>query len=364
MFVRRARVAVVLLQGPEQKHNRHLEQQPVPGAVLHRTTSDPSQPSDSQEASCRSAPQTAGDKESGQSSVRLSQVSATGFASTFRQRQRASDRNVMPEFLHLSSVFQNGLKVLSDRVESGFTLMEHRFQAFDNRLGRLEADLNRPAHHFFHQIERAMAEHLSPDLQLTVMQACNTAFLQAMQQSQYVQQSVVSFPIVPPLTRFTSLPTSAAYHCTATCIPSQAGHHYTTPRPNAAGHSTATTMASAAPVWTTTATTTPAWTTTAATTPARSTATTPPAGSTATVPPAWSTTTANAPPAWSTATATPAWSTATATHVWSTITAIATHAWSTATVAWTSTATTEQQQRGDPHSIFVESQARFTSSRQ
>ncbi|XP_073401155.1 uncharacterized protein [Dendrobates tinctorius] len=37
--------------------------QPVPGVVLHRTTSDPSQPSDSQEASCRSATQTTGDQE-------------------------------------------------------------------------------------------------------------------------------------------------------------------------------------------------------------------------------------------------------------------------------------------------------------
>ncbi|XP_073444682.1 zinc metalloproteinase-disintegrin-like MTP4 isoform X2 [Dendrobates tinctorius] len=42
--------------------------QPVPGAVLHRTTSDPSQPSDSQEATCKSATRTAG-----QSGVPLSQ---------------------------------------------------------------------------------------------------------------------------------------------------------------------------------------------------------------------------------------------------------------------------------------------------
>ncbi|XP_073424486.1 uncharacterized protein [Dendrobates tinctorius] len=271
--------------------------QPVPGAVLHQTTSDPSQPSDSQEATCGSAPHTAGDQEAGQSGVPLSQVSVTGFAGTSRQRQKASDRNIMPEFLHLSSVFQNGLKALSDRLESGFALMENRFQAVDHLLDRLEADLNRPVHHFFHEIEQGMAEHLSPDLQLNVMQA--------VQQSQYMQQSVVAFPMVPPLTRFTSLPTSA-YHCMATCIPNHAGHQYTTTRLSAAGHSPTTTMASAAPSWTTTATTPPAWTTTATTPPAwTTTATTPSAWtSTDTTPHAW-TSTATTPPAWSTTATTP-----------------------------------------------------------
>ncbi|XP_073436263.1 uncharacterized protein [Dendrobates tinctorius] len=216
------------------------------------------------------------------SGLPLSQVSATGFAGTSRQRQSASDRNVMPEFLHLSSAFQNGLKALSDRVnssfnrvDSSFNHIDHCFQSVESRLDRLEADLNRPAHHFFSKIERAMAEHLSPDLQLTVMQACNNAFLQAIQQSQYGQQPVVAFPCVPQLSRFTSLSTSAAYQCTATFIPSQAEHHYTTPRPIAAGHSTTTTMPSAAPVWTST--------------------------TTATTPPAWHTAAEKNPPAWSTA---------------------------------------------------------------
>ncbi|XP_073411332.1 uncharacterized protein [Dendrobates tinctorius] len=88
--------------------------QPVPGAVLHRTSSDPSQPSDSQEAPCRSATRTAGDQEAGQSGVPLSQVSATGFAGTTRQRQRALDRPVLPEFMHLSEAFHASLKSLSD----------------------------------------------------------------------------------------------------------------------------------------------------------------------------------------------------------------------------------------------------------
>ncbi|XP_073431676.1 uncharacterized protein [Dendrobates tinctorius] len=174
----------------------------------------------------------------------------------------------MPEFMLLSKAFKGSRKALSARMEScfflmerGFNHMEHRFHSVDQRLDRLEADLNIPAHHFFSKIEQGMAEHLSPEQQLSFLQACNTAYLQAMQQNRYVQQSVVSFPTVPPLTRFTTLPTSAAYHCTATCIPSEAGHHYTTPSLSAAGHSSATTtMASAAPVWsTTTATAPPAW---------------------------------------------------------------------------------------------------------
>ncbi|XP_073402039.1 uncharacterized protein [Dendrobates tinctorius] len=85
--------------------------QPGPGAVLHRTSSDPSQPSDSQEAPCRSATQTAGDQEAGPSGVPLSQVSATGYAGTTHQRQRALDRNVLPEFMHLSEAFNASLKL-------------------------------------------------------------------------------------------------------------------------------------------------------------------------------------------------------------------------------------------------------------
>ncbi|XP_073433839.1 vascular endothelial growth factor C isoform X1 [Dendrobates tinctorius] len=138
--------------------------QPVPGAVLHRSTSDPSQPSDSQEASCRSATQTAGDQEAGPSSVPLSQVSVTGYAGTTRQQQRTSDRPVMPEFMHLSEAFQASLKALSARTESGFALMErgfnhmeHRFHSVDQRLDHLEADLNRPAHHYVSKIEQGMA---------------------------------------------------------------------------------------------------------------------------------------------------------------------------------------------------------------
>ncbi|XP_073426242.1 uncharacterized protein [Dendrobates tinctorius] len=140
--------------------------QPVTEAV-HRSTSDPSQPSDSQEASCRSATKTAGGQEAGQSGVSLSQVPATGYASTTRQRQRASDRPVLPEFMYLSEAFHASLKTMSERVESGFSLMErgfnymeHRFHSSTQLLDWLEADLNRPAHHFFSKIERGMADTL------------------------------------------------------------------------------------------------------------------------------------------------------------------------------------------------------------
>ncbi|XP_073415962.1 uncharacterized protein [Dendrobates tinctorius] len=307
--------------------------QPGPGAVLHRTSSDPSQPSDSQEAPCRSATQTAGDQEAGPSGVPLSQVSATGYAGTTRQRQRALDRNVLPEFMHLSEAFNASLKSLSDRVESGFSLMErgfnqmeHRFHSVEQRLDRLEADLNRPVHHFFSKIEKDMAEHLSPEQQLNVLQACNNAFLQAMQHNRYGQQSVVSFPPVPPLTRFTSLPTCAAYHCTDTSIQSQDTHRYTTKSLSAAGHFTNTTMASAAPVWSTTATPMHAW-------------------STATTMQIWNS------PATTTTCSSPA----------ATIPPARTS---------TATATTEQQplqqqqpqlQTGDPHSIFAPSSRRHQS---
>ncbi|XP_073427879.1 uncharacterized protein [Dendrobates tinctorius] len=149
--------------------------QPGPEAVLHQAAPDPSQPSISEEAPCRSAPQSSGDQEAGRSGVPLSQVSATGFAGTSRQqRQRTSDRPLMPEFVELSSVFQSSLKALSDRLESGFLLLDQRYKSIEGRLERLEVDLARPAHHFYTQIARDTAEHLTPDLQLTVMHAKDT----------------------------------------------------------------------------------------------------------------------------------------------------------------------------------------------
>ncbi|XP_073401524.1 uncharacterized protein [Dendrobates tinctorius] len=273
--------------------------QPGSEAVLHPAATDPSQPSISDEAPCRSGPQSSGDQEAGRSGVPLSLVSATGFAGTSRQqRQRASDRPAMPEFVQLSSVFQSSLKALSDRLDSGFLLLDQRFKSIEGRLERLEADLARPAQHFYTQIARDLAEHLTPELQLTVMQACNNAYMQAMQQTRYMQQSAVAFPPVPPLTRYTAIPTSAAYHCTATTVPSFAGPLHTTPSPSAAGLSPAISMPSAAPAWpTTAAATTTGWPVTTPVFSATSTRTTP---------------------------------------------------------AWTATATTtEHQQTGDPHSIFA-----------
>ncbi|XP_073405912.1 uncharacterized protein [Dendrobates tinctorius] len=198
--------------------------------------------------------------------------------------------------MHLSEAFNASLKSLSDRVESGFALMErgfnhfeHGFNSVEQRLDRLEADLNRPAHHFFSKIEKGMAEHLSPEQQLNVLQACNNAFLQGMQHNRYGQQSVVSFPPVPPLTRFTSLPTCTACHCTDTSIQSQDTHRYTTTSLSAAGHFSNTTMASAAPVWSTSATTRQTWNSPAATTTCSSPATT--------TPQTWTITAATSPPA-------------------------------------------------------------------
>ncbi|XP_073443972.1 uncharacterized protein [Dendrobates tinctorius] len=290
--------------------------QPGPEAVLHQAAPDPSQPSISEEAPCRSAPQSSGDQEAGRSGVPLSQVSATGFAGTSRQqRQRTLDRPLMPEFVELSSVFQSSLKALSDRLESGFLLLDQCYKSIEGRLERLEVDLARPVHHFYTQIARDTAEHLTPDLQLTVMHACNNAFMQAMQQSRIMQQSAVAFPPVPPLTRFTALPTSAAYYCTATTLPSLAGHQYTAPSPSAAGHLPANTMPSAAPAWpTTAAATTTGWP--VVNSPACSAATT--------------TTSGRTTPEWTATATTPAW-----------------------TATTTSTTTSEQHQLGDLHSIFT-----------
>ncbi|XP_077135439.1 uncharacterized protein LOC143792583 [Ranitomeya variabilis] len=223
---------------------------PGSGAVLHQSATDPSQPSSSAAAS---GPATQpGDQEAGPSDVPLPQSSASSqfFMGSSRQRQRAADRSLMPEFLHLSSVFHEGLNSMGDRLDTAISHMSTRIQSVTTALAQVKADLQRPAHHFFNQIEQGMSEHLSPELQITVMQACNAAYVQAMQQSRYFQQTVGAFPTVPTLSRFTSMPTSAAYHCTATSIPNTSGPYYsTTTMPSAVGQPTATTMTTAAPAW-------------------------------------------------------------------------------------------------------------------
>ncbi|XP_077155271.1 uncharacterized protein LOC143817664 [Ranitomeya variabilis] len=223
---------------------------PGSGAVLHQSATDPSQPSSSAAAS---GPATQpGDQEAGPSDVPLPQSSASSqfFMGSSRQRQRAADRSLMPEFLHLSSVFHEGLKAMGDRLDTAIRHMSTCIQEVTTALAQVKADLQRPAHHFFNQIEQGMSEHLSPELQITIMQACNAAYVQAMQQSRYFQQTVGAFPTVPTLSRFTSMPTSAAYHCTATSIPNTSGLYYsTTTMPSAVGQPTATTMTTAAPAW-------------------------------------------------------------------------------------------------------------------
>ncbi|XP_077136996.1 uncharacterized protein LOC143793961 [Ranitomeya variabilis] len=172
---------------------------PGSGAVLHPTATDPSQPSSSAAAS---GPSTlTGDQGAGPSGLPLSQSSSTApfFGGSSRQRQRASDRSLMPEFLHLSSVLHEAIKALGDRMDVSHSLLNARIQEVSKSLDQVKADLQRPAHHFFNQIEQGMSEHLTPDLQLRVMQACNAAYVQAMQQSRYFQQTVAAYPPVPSL---------------------------------------------------------------------------------------------------------------------------------------------------------------------
>ncbi|XP_069593739.1 uncharacterized protein [Ranitomeya imitator] len=219
------------------------------GAVLRQTATDPSQPSCSAAAS---GPATLpGDQEAGPSGVPLSKSSASApFFGLLPAAAEGIRQVTHARVLHLSSVFHNGLKALGDRLDTAISHMSTRIQEVTKSLDRVKADLQRPAHHFFNQIEQGMSEHLTPDLQLSVMQACNAAYVQAMKQSRYFQQTVAAYAPVPTLSRLTSMPTSAAYHCTATSISSTAGHHYstTTTMPSAVGQTT--TMTTSAPDWT------------------------------------------------------------------------------------------------------------------
>ncbi|XP_077155250.1 uncharacterized protein LOC143817642 [Ranitomeya variabilis] len=98
--------------GRRQTHSSTLERARPSGADLHESPFDPSQPSHSDS---RLAPPS-GEPAASPSGVPLPEASGAPSFGNSRQRQRASDRPTMPEFLHLSTVFQNCFKALGDRL--------------------------------------------------------------------------------------------------------------------------------------------------------------------------------------------------------------------------------------------------------
>ncbi|XP_077136690.1 uncharacterized protein LOC143793526 isoform X4 [Ranitomeya variabilis] len=241
-------------------------------AALHRPATERSQSSTSNAATGQASQ--AGEQAAGPSGFPLSQPSSTAFVGTSRQRQRAWERSVMPEFIHLSSVFQDRMKVIGDRIDSGFTQVNTLLQDVHSHLDHLKADLQRPVHHFFSAIERGMSENLTPELQLNVMLACQAAYSQALQQSRsycpqagYYQQANIYFPTqqqgqaqhqwqktaapnypapppldfmaVPPVPSITTLPSAAPLqHAASTTLPSAVPHQ----------HAASTTLPSLAPL--------------------------------------------------------------------------------------------------------------------
>ncbi|XP_077117077.1 uncharacterized protein LOC143773552 isoform X2 [Ranitomeya variabilis] len=179
--------------GRRQTHSSTLERARPAGADLHESPSDPSQPSHSDS---RLAPPS-GEPAAGPSGVPLPEASGAPSFGNSRQRQRASDRPAMPEFLHLSMVFQNCFKALSDKMDT-------RLSNIDRRLETMESELSSPAKHFFSTIAKGMVEHLTPELQISVMQACNTAYVRALQQARVMQSATM--PVVPSLASMTPTP--------------------------------------------------------------------------------------------------------------------------------------------------------------
>ncbi|XP_077137818.1 uncharacterized protein LOC143803952 [Ranitomeya variabilis] len=168
-----------------QTHSSTLERAPPCEAELHGSPSDPSQPSHSDS---RLAPPSSGEPAAGTSGFPLPEASGAPSFGNSRQRQRASDRSVMPEFLHLGTVFQNGFKALSDKMSS-----------MERRLEILEAELSNPAKHFLSTIAKGMVENLTPELQISVMQDCNNSYVRALQQSRRMQSATL--PVVEVLSK-------------------------------------------------------------------------------------------------------------------------------------------------------------------
>ncbi|XP_077155161.1 uncharacterized protein LOC143817552 [Ranitomeya variabilis] len=96
--------------GRRQTHSSTLEPVGPSGAVLHESPSDPSQPSHSES---RLAP-LSGEPAAGPSGVPLAEDTGAPSFGYSRQRQRASDRPLMPEFLHLSTSHSTEVQVLRD----------------------------------------------------------------------------------------------------------------------------------------------------------------------------------------------------------------------------------------------------------
>ncbi|XP_069600766.1 uncharacterized protein [Ranitomeya imitator] len=183
----------------ESRETHSSTREPVrpSGAVLCEAPSQASQPSHSES---RSAPPQSGEPAAGPSDVPLAEASVAPSFGSSRQRQRASDRAPMPEFLHLSTVFQNGFKALCDKMSN-----------IERRLENIETDLARPAKHFFTALHNGMVEHLTPELQISVMQGCNNLYVTALQQAR-VMQSATNAPTVPSLAAMTPTPAAEHHH--------------------------------------------------------------------------------------------------------------------------------------------------------
>ncbi|XP_077113928.1 uncharacterized protein LOC143769321 [Ranitomeya variabilis] len=180
--------------GRRETHSSTLEPVRPSGAVLHESPSEQSQPSHSES---RHAPPS-GEPAGGPSGVPLAEASGAPSFGYSRQHQRSLDRPLMPEYFHLGTVFQNCFKVLGDRMDTALSNI-------DRHLESMESELMKPAKHFFSAIAKGMVEHLTPELQISVMQACNNACVSALQQAR-IMQSATTMPVVPRLASMTPSP--------------------------------------------------------------------------------------------------------------------------------------------------------------
>ncbi|XP_077148196.1 uncharacterized protein LOC143808901 [Ranitomeya variabilis] len=177
-----------------QTHSSTLQRAPPCEAELHGSPSDPSQPSHSDS---RLAPPSSGEPAAEPSGFPLPEASGAPSFWNSRQRQRSSDRPAMPEFMHLSMVFQNCFKAFNDKMDS-------RLASIEKRLENMEAELSNPAKHFLSSIAKGMVENLTPELQISVMQDCNTSYVRALQQARVMQSATM--PVVPSLASMTPTP--------------------------------------------------------------------------------------------------------------------------------------------------------------
>ncbi|KAM4035024.1 uncharacterized protein ACNLHF_021726 isoform 2-T2 [Anomaloglossus baeobatrachus] len=207
---------------------RPPEAMPTAGLSGNSSSSESSQPHAAAGESCQAA-----DIQPEGPSVGFPLSLASDVAHTARpdflsvcQRQEPLDRNFLPEFVHMSSVFQDSLKYLNEKMAAGFaevkrsfSEVQRGFREIHNRLDKLKADASKSVNHLFFLTVLRQMENLPSDSQLNIMHACQQSLSHEIKQHPPTQPYQTPAPPYPQPSQPCQAP---AQPCQAPAQPCQA----------------------------------------------------------------------------------------------------------------------------------------------